>query len=142
MIVRWPGQVEAGARSRALQSLVDLPVTFLEAAGIEKPHQMTGINQLDCWTGGGRAVRDHTLVEDNHEPGMAELKTYIDDRYKITVYRAFDCGELYDLQEDPGEFRNLWDDPGHAGIKALLLQRFVQAEMAKEPIPMPRTWGA
>jgi uncharacterized sulfatase len=142
MIVRWPGQVEARARSRALQSLVDLPVTFLEAAGIEKPHQMTGINQLDCWTGGGRAVRDHTLVEDNHEPGMAELKTYIDDRYKITVYRAFDCGELYDLQEDPGEFRNLWDDPGHAGIKALLLQRFVQAEMAKEPIPMPRTWGA
>jgi uncharacterized sulfatase len=142
MIARWPGHVNAGSRTSALQSLVDLPVTFLEAAGIAKPHVMTGINQLPCWTGTGEAVRDHTLVEDNHEPGMAELKTYINNRYKLTVYRAFDCGELYDMQEDPGELYNRWDDPSYAEIKTRLMQEFLQAEMAKEVLPMPRIWGA
>lgn len=64
----------------------------------------------------------HTLVGNNHEPGTVELKTYINDRYKITVYRAFDCGELYDLQEYPGEFINHWDDPEYATVKTRLLQ--------------------
>ena len=35
---------------------------------------------------------------------------YRDERYKIVVYHGHEQGELYDLQEDPGEFKNLWDD--------------------------------
>lgn len=142
MIVRWPGKVPAGQRSQAIQSLVDFPVTMLAAAGIPKPHFMSGVDQLPAWTDPAVKVRSHTLVENNHEPGMAELKTYIDDRYKLTVYRAFDCGELYDLQNDPDEFHNRWADPDYARIKAELLQDFVQAEMAKEVLPMPRVSGA
>ena len=142
MIVRWPGKVEAGRRSQAIQSLVDYPVTFLSALGIGKPHFMSGVDQLPSWRDPAVKVRDHTLVENNHEPGMAEMKSYISDRYKITVYRAFACGELFDLEADPGEFHNRWNDPDYAGIKAQLLHEFVQAEMAKEVLPMPRVWGA
>lgn len=142
MIVRWPGHVPAGTRSSAIQSLVDLPVSFLEAAGVEVPPTMSGVNQIPAWEGKQQQVRDHTLVENNHEPNMAELKTYINERYKITVYRAFDDGELYDLQEDPNEFANRWHDPDYTMIKAELLQSFVQAEMAKEILPMPRVSGA
>ena len=137
-LVRWPGEVPENARSKALQSLVDLPTTMLSAAGINKPYAMTGVDQLPSWRDPQSAVRSHTLVEDNHEPGMAEHKTYIDDRYKITVFRAFECGELYDLKTDPGEIHNRWSDPEYAAVKAKLLQAFVQAEMAKEVLPMPR----
>ncbi len=142
MMVRWPGRVEAGSRTRALQSLVDLPVTFLEAAGIEKPHWMSGLNQLPCWTSGGEPVRRHTFVENKHDPETCELKTYIDERYKITVYRGLDFGELYDMEVDPGEFENRWDDPDYSAIRTRLLQAFIQAEMATEVVPMPRLWGA
>lgn len=137
-IVRWPGRVPAGLRSQALQSLVDLPVSFLAAAGRPVPRWMTGLDQTAVWTGQSPAARHCCVVENNHEPGMAELKTYVDQRYKITVYRAFEDGEMYDLEEDPGEVRNLWYEQSAAGLKCTLLQRFMQAEMAKEVLPMPR----
>ena len=138
LIVSWPGNVPAGTRSDAIQSLVDLPTTFITATGADIPHHMTGLNQLPSWAEPDTHVRHHTLVENNHEPGIAEMKTYINRRYKITLYVGFDHGDLFDLEKDPGEFKNLWYDPNHAELKARLLQEFLQAEMLKEVRPMPR----
>ena len=39
------------------------------------------------------------------------------------------CGELYDLDEDPGEFENLWDSADHADLKIDLMQRSFDASM-------------
>jgi len=50
--------------------------------------------------------------------------------------------ELYDLQEDPSEYRNLWDDPESQDLKRNLLLQFLHGEMAKAPLPMPRIAGA
>lgn len=137
-LVSAPGQVPVGGRSEALQSLVDLAPTFLSAVGLTIPRQMTGLDQWAVWRGEKAGLRDHCLVENTMEPGSAELRTYINDRYKITIYRAFDEGELYDLETDPGEFRNLFHDPKFLSLKAHLLQRFLQAEMARDVRPMPR----
>ena len=63
-------------------------------------------------------------------------------RYKITVYRKFPHGELFDLEADPGELNNLWDDPASVGVKAELLHEFHQARMQCEPMRMPRIAGA
>lgn len=30
-------------------------------------------------------------------------------------------GQLFNLKADPGEFRNLWNDPAHAPVKQRLL---------------------
>lgn len=142
MIVRWPGKVAPGTRSQAIQSLVDLPASFLEAAGITPPARMSGPSQLPVWTGAAPAVRDHALVENTHDPDQAVLRTYVDSRYKMTVYQAFECGEFFDLEEDPDEFHNRWDDPAYAGAKAAVMLKFLQAEMKKDILPMPRVWGA
>ena len=103
---------------------------------------MSGVNQLKSWQNPEEKVRSHTMVENNHEPGEVELRTYIDDRYKLTVYNGLDCGELYDLETDPEEIDNHWDDPDYAAIKMKLMQAFLQAEMAKDVLPMPRIWMA
>ena len=89
-----------------------------------------------------RAPRDHVIVENRHQPTRLHLRTYVDERYKLTVYRDQPYGELFDLQEDPQERRNLWGAPEHAGLKAHLLQRALQHEISREPTRMPRIAGA
>lgn len=142
MIVRQPGSVPAGAVSDALQSLVDFPQTFLAAAGIAAPGSMQGVNQLDVWQGNATSARDWALVENRHNPTTVHLRTLVTDRYKITVYRGADYGELFDLEADPDELHNCWDDPAYATIKSDLLLQFVQAEIQREGTRMPRIAGA
>ena len=141
-LARWPGRVPAGAVNSSLQSLVDLAPTFLHAAGIDIPGQMQGANQLGVWTGAAEQARDHILVENRHQPSALHLRTLVDERYKLTLYRGHADGELFDLQEDPDERRNRWDDPACAEVKSNLLQRFVQAEMEREPTRYERIAGA
>jgi uncharacterized sulfatase len=137
-IVRWPGRVPAGRTCDAIQSLVDTAPTLLGAAGLEVPRRMTGLDQSGVWLGREHAVRDWALVENRHQPTTIHLKTYVDRRYKLTVYYNRPYGELFDLQRDPGEVRNLWDDPAYAELKAELVMKLLFAEMSKEPLWMPR----
>ncbi|MBA2940872.1 sulfatase-like hydrolase/transferase [Paenibacillus sp. CGMCC 1.16610] len=141
-IVRYPGHVPAGRTSPAIQSLVDLAPTFLSMAGIPIPHHMTGVDQSRVWTGKASMARDHAICEFRHEPTTIHQKTYVGERYKITVYYNQTYGEIFDLQEDPGEIRNLWNDPEYAALKSELLLRYIWAELGKESMPMPRIWGA
>ncbi|MNC10574.1 Arylsulfatase [compost metagenome] len=142
MIVRHPGQKERGVGSDALQSLVDFAPSFLGAAGLPIPRAMTGVDQSGVWSGGAEQARDHILCENHHEPTSIHLKTYVDGRYKITVYYNRSYGELFDLAEDPQELHNLWDSPEHAPLKQELLLKYIWAELGKEPLWMPRVWGA
>ncbi|MCY9656796.1 sulfatase-like hydrolase/transferase [Paenibacillus chondroitinus] len=141
-IVRYPGHVPAGRTSPAIQSLVDLAPTFLSMAGIPVPHHMTGVDQSRVWTGKASMARDHAICEFRHEPTTIHQKTYVGERYKITVYYNQTYGEIFDLQEDPGEIRNLWNDPEYAALKSELLLRYIWAELGKESMPMSRIWGA
>ncbi|MCB0093075.1 MAG: sulfatase-like hydrolase/transferase, partial [Caldilineaceae bacterium] len=141
-IVRYPGQVPAGAESQALQALIDLAPTFLSAADIEVPGLMQGVNQMPVWTGEAAQARDHVLVENRHQPSAVHLRTYVGERYKLTIYRNHEYGELFDLQEDPHEVHNRWDDPAYAAVKAQVMHRFLNAELQREPTRMPRIAGA
>ncbi|MCL5270713.1 MAG: sulfatase-like hydrolase/transferase [bacterium] len=136
--VRWPGHVAAGAESPALQSLVDLAPTFLNLTSLPAPRTMTGVDQGAVWKGAAPVARDHILCEHHHEPTTIHLKTRVDERWKITVYFNQSYGELFDLQEDPGEINNLWDDPAWQETKQELLLKFLWAELGKEPMWMPR----
>ena len=141
-LVRWPDRVPAGVTNDSLQSLIDLPTTFLDAAGLEIPGRMQGVSQLDVWTGDAESARDEVICEFRHQPTKVHLRTLVTKRYKLTVYRDQTYGELFDLQEDPGETHNRWGDAGYATVKAELFQQFVNAELKRETMPMPRVAGA
>jgi arylsulfatase A-like enzyme len=136
-VVRWPGHVPAGGTSDAIQNLVDLAPTFLTAAGMEVPGIMTGVNQLPSWSG-GEPVRIGTICENHHGAKHFHMRSYVNQRYKITVYRDGADGELFDLVDDPGEVRNLWHDSAAAELKSQLLHEFIQATLQSEPVRMPR----
>ncbi|WP_281385453.1 sulfatase-like hydrolase/transferase [Microlunatus parietis] len=137
MIVRAAG-VPAGLRVAGLQSLVDLAPTFLSAAGLDVPLWMQGVDQRPVWTGATESVRDHVFVENRHQPTRVHLRTYVEERYKITIHRDQPYGELFDLADDPGEHRNRFDDPAYASVRAGLMERLVNAEVARERSPYPR----
>jgi hypothetical protein len=103
---------------------------------------MTGADQSRIWSGEESSARDHVVVENRHTESTIHAKTYVNQRFKITVYYDRDYGELFDLQEDPDELVNLWDQSGSQDLKANLIRKLLDAEMAKEPLWMPRIWGA
>ena len=129
MIARLPGRIPAGKISHSLQSLVDYAPTFLDYADLDIVDDMTGIPQGDVWNGDESAAREHVIIENRHQPTTLHLKTYIDQRYKITLYFNRDYGEIFDLRADPGEVNNLWAD---ADLRATLTEAFLRAEILKE----------
>ena len=129
MIARLPGKIPAGHISHNLQSLVDYAPTFLSYCGIDIPEEMTGVDQRAVWNGDESSAREHVMVENRHQPTTLHLKTYIDDRYKLTLYFNRDYGEIYDLRDDPGEVANLYADEV---LRARLTEAMLRAEMRKE----------
>jgi uncharacterized sulfatase len=142
LVVCQPGLIPAGRVSGSLQSTVDLPRTFLSLAGLPVPHTMAGVDEKDVWLGKKDTIRDHVIVENQHQPTTMNMRTFINMRHKITIHYNRKYGELYDLEKDPGEIINLWDRPECQVLKQELLLKFLHAEMAKAPLPMPRIAGA
>jgi arylsulfatase A-like enzyme len=142
MIVSMPGTIPENIQSDSLQSTVDLAPTFLSFAGIDVPRRMTGLDEKAVWTGEKKTIRDHVIVENRHNPTTMNMKTYVNERYKMTIHFKCEYGEIYDLQNDPGEYKNLWDLPECQELKKDLFQKFLYAEMEKEAMPMPRIAGA
>ncbi|MDF3128204.1 sulfatase-like hydrolase/transferase [Kiritimatiellaeota bacterium B1221] len=141
-ISRAPGQKNAGSRTDNLISLVDLPQTFLSYCNLPVPRTMSGVDFTEMFKGDPAPLRDHVLVQNRHEVDTIFLNTYVNERYKLTVYFNQPHGELWDLQEDPDELHNRWADPDYAEIKADLMLKLNFAQMGKDPVPMPRLFGA
>lgn len=143
LVVRHPRVATPGARSRALQNLVDLGQTFLDLAGIEPVPGLQGATQTEAWLDANRQVRRHTLLEFRPTESPFMQKTFIRDPYKLVLYNQRDSwGELYHLEDDPDQYRNLWSDPGHQTVKQGLLLELIYAEMDKDGILAPRTMWA
>ena len=52
-----------------------------------------------------------------------------DARFKLVMYHGIGLGELYDLDQDPGEFDNLWDDQDHSELKQQMIIKSFDASM-------------
>ena len=50
--------------------------------------------------------------------------------------------QIFDLQEDPDELKNLWYSRDHQALKMELLLKYIWAELGKETMTMARIWGA
>ena len=106
---------------------------------------MQGQSLLPVIAGDESKGRDAAFVQYDHQvPNLALIgapprtHSLIDIRWRLTLFDGVEWGELYDLETDPGEFRNLWDDVDHREIKARLMERLLRMEIAHvDRIPMP-----
>jgi arylsulfatase A-like enzyme len=105
---------------------VDFAPTFCEIAGVEPAEWMEG--SALPHSGAAAAKREAVFTEwDSEFNGTSvSLRTLYRDRWIVTAYNKSSIydgseGELYDLKNDPLQWRNLWDEPSAAGMKRDLL---------------------
>jgi arylsulfatase A-like enzyme len=130
LVLRGPG-VDAASVVDDPVGTIDLAPTILDAAGLAIPEWMEGRPLRDL-------PRDHVLTEDDFDIlARIPLRTITTQRYKLHRYLGQPFGELYDLQEDPGELVNRWHDAGYAATKSdllALLDDVMNHEVRKEPV--------
>ncbi len=113
LIARVPGAVR-GIRSDAVVYNMDLMPTVLELAGADVPGDLDASSLIPVIRGEKTAVREPVAyVEFHGHQGPYSQRLVRTDDVKY-VFNAADTDELYDLEADPGEMRNLIDDTGYA----------------------------
>lgn len=157
MIWRLPehvrGELPAGQTSPALMSLLDLPPTVLDLAGVPIPAGPTGREapqEPPAWPGrsltpvlrgSASDVQDSVLVENDEDYLGLRLRTLITPRHKLTTYTGHrgpePYGELFDLEQDPGELHNLWARPEHRPLR-LELTAQLHHRLTETDIALPR----
>ena len=127
LIVRPPGGTPP-VHANGLADHVDICATLLEVAGAQPIAGSFG-RSFAATIEAGAAARD--AVSDKRY-AFSEVESYYsmarDDRYKMTVdAETRRPAELYDLQEDPREIRNLVHDAAHR----LVRERFLEEAFAE-----------
>jgi len=143
LIVAGPG-VARGRRIGALTELVDIAPTLLDVARLPAHAGMQGRSLwpvLGSAGEAGRGPRDDVYCEYYnampwHRDPAPHATMVRSHRHKLVAFHGQGTGELYDLEADPGETTNLWDDPGHAATKLDMYQRLCD-RMAWTADPLP-----
>ncbi|MBT4757346.1 MAG: sulfatase-like hydrolase/transferase [Opitutae bacterium] len=126
MVVVYPGKIEAGATITEMVSNVDFAPTVLSYAGIEIPEQMQGASMQPLFDGVDAPWRDTIFYEywTDLVHAIPTMKAVRTERFKLIEYPELDdIDELYDLERDPHEMKNLAQDPEYAGVMAAMGQR-------------------
>lgn len=121
LIFSWPARVRQGLRSDALVELTDITPTLLEATGLPIPETMQGKSLLPIATGAADPHNHRECVRSVFYRVLQGPQTHAtmirSRRYKLVNYHGHGLGELFDLEKDPGEFDNRWDDPKYADVR-------------------------
>jgi arylsulfatase len=149
LIISWPGQYQQGVVREALVELTDLAPTLLAEAGVVAPERMQGQSLAELLRGVTKADQHRDFVRSEFYHALSPVgRTHIhgtfatmyrNERYKLCVYHGLEAGELFDLQADPGEFVNLWDDANAQSLKLDLMKRSFDATALAIDISTPFT---
>ncbi|GJM34674.1 MAG: N-acetylglucosamine-6-sulfatase [Saprospiraceae bacterium] len=127
LLVRWPGKTKPGSVNTQLVQNLDLAETMLESAGVSIPADMQGKSLVPILTGASVPWRDALYYQYFEYPGIHAVKRHYGvrtDRYKlIHFYYDIDEWEMYDLESDPQEMNNIYDDPAYKKPRKKLLKK-------------------
>ena len=117
LLMRWPGQIKPGSVTNSMVQNIDYAPTILDIAGVPVPGWMQGLSLKNLVTNKKKTlnrnylyyhyyefVRDHTVI-----PHLAVRGT----RYKLIYFYTVNEWELYDLETDPQEQKNLIRNPAY-----------------------------
>jgi arylsulfatase A-like enzyme len=128
-VICWPEKVKAGLRLKELVSLFDFGPTILEAADVNVPDWMEAKSLNDLLQGKTDAARERVFAEHSDDAILTDtdFMTMIrQDNWKLVHFVDYEEGQLFDLDNDPDEINNLWDDVGHAQVRSELINQILK----------------
>ena len=140
LVIRLPGRVRPGAVCERMVLNVDFAPTLLELAGLPVPPDMQGRSFLPLLEGKAPPDwRTSMYYRFYHYPQHHKVQPHYGvrtERHKLIYFNKIDEWELYDLEKDPGEMKNVYADPAYAEtVKEL------KAEMARLKKELDRLTG-
>lgn len=121
LLVRWPGQVEAGSVNGAMVSNLDFAATFLDVAGVDVPADMQGRSLKPLFL--GETPDDWRSSHYYHYyeyPGYHCVERHYGVRtseHKLIYYYNRDEWELFDLAADPAEMNSVYGQEAYADVE-------------------------
>jgi arylsulfatase A-like enzyme len=117
-LARFPSRIKPSTTNDKIILNVDFAPTFLALAKLDVPQDVQGRSLVpllegkkpDDW-------RTSMYYRYYHYPGDHRVQPHWGvrtDRYKLIYFNKLDCWELFDLQKDPHELRNIYNEPGYA----------------------------
>ena len=125
-IVRWPGVVKPGSVNSDIVSPLDFAETFLDAAGALIPDDMQGRSLVPVLEGHTPEDWRKMFYYQYFEfPAVHSVRRHYgvcDGRHKLIHFYEVDANEweLVDLQANPGENKNFYNDPKYADVRRRL----------------------
>lgn len=126
-LIRYPKEIKSGSTVSQLVQNIDFAPTFLDYAGVKVPDDMQGESFRKVVAGKQVPWRDAVYYQYYEYPGEHKVKRHYGirtDRYKlIHFYYDIDKWELFDLEKDPSEMINVYNDPEYVKVRATMHQK-------------------
>ncbi len=142
LMISWLGRVQPQVSDEMVE-LVDIAPTLYELLGLDVPAFVQGRSTAGMITGGEASGphRDFVRCEHYAAANLADAthaSMYRDRRWKLVVYHQKEVCELYDLENDPWEHRDLSEDSDYAAVKWDLMRRSYDATVFARPAQTDR----
>lgn len=109
--VRWPAVTAAGSHCSTAVITMDLVPTLCAAAGVSPPHDIDGVDLTPALKGHADELPSRALFFHRREGGTRyaglTIQAAIEGNWKLVQNSPFAPRELYNLDEDPRETRDL-----------------------------------
>jgi arylsulfatase A-like enzyme len=143
LLVSWPKAFPKGKSIDALVQNLDFAPTFLQLAGCDIPADMQGKSLVPLLRKAGAPSPQNwrkSIYYHYYEfPGSHSVRKHEgvrSIRYKLIHYYTLPFFELFDLEKDPGEHHNLYEDPSYRNLREKLkaeLQKLRKQYRVPEP---------
>lgn len=118
LLLRLPDRGQAGKRTGAFAASIDLAPTLFDLLGLT-PDLPLPARSLAPAIFENKPIRDGILASS----GVGLM--WRDRTHKLCLYPATGEGELYDLDSDPHELRNLFDTPENMELQERLMRKLI-----------------
>lgn len=123
LLMRYPRAIAPGSVVEDMVLNIDVAPTICELAGADQLEVMQGRSVTSLFADADARWRDAFLYTYwvDYTPAIPRIIGIRTARHKLLRYPDLDdIDELYDLEADPHELRNIAQDPAHAEVKARL----------------------
>lgn len=127
---------DTAKRSAVEASSIDIGASILARAHLAPNNGNQGLDIISLATSqsipAGKPERIGILIEEDElsehlgaETGL-RTRTFIQSKWRLTIWQGMPDGQLYDGQNDPHELKNLWFEPSSQVKKAELMEAMLR----------------